>query len=108
MMWQWTLAQQGGAAAPDVFASFLPILLIVGIFYLLIYRPMRRRQKNLETMIRNLKNGDKVITSGGLHGTVAGIRESTVILKIADQVKVEVSKSAVASKQASPEEGSGS
>lgn len=69
---------------------------------------MRRRQKNLETMIRNLKNGDKVITSGGLHGTVAGIRESTVILKIADQVKVEVSKSAVASKQASPEEGSGS
>jgi preprotein translocase subunit YajC len=74
--------------------------LIIGIFYLLIYRPMRRRQKNLETMIANLKNGDKVITSGGVYGTVAGIKESTILLKVADQVKLEVAKSAVASMQA--------
>ena len=80
--------------------SFLPIILIIGIFYLLIYRPMRRRQKSHETMIAALKNGDKVITNGGVYGTVAGLREHTVLLKVADQVKIEVAKSAVASLQA--------
>lgn len=94
------LAQQTGS--PGMVASFLPIILIIGIFYLLIYRPMRRRQKNLETMISNLKNGDKVITSGGLYGTVAGIRESSIMLKVGDQVKIEVAKSAIASMQMPP------
>jgi len=94
------LAQQTGS--PGMVASFLPIILIIGIFYLLIYRPMRRRQKNLETMISNLKNGDKVITSGGLYGTVAGIRENSILLKVGDQVKIEVAKSAVASMQMPP------
>lgn len=97
------LAQQGGSS-PGVLASFLPIILIIGIFYLLIYRPMRRRQKNLETMIANLKNGDKVVTSGGVYGTVAGLRENTVLLKVADQVKLEVAKSAIASKQSESSE----
>jgi preprotein translocase subunit YajC len=95
------LAQQTGS--PGMVASFLPIVLIIGIFYLLIYRPMRRRQKSLENMVANLKNGDKVITSGGVYGTVAGIRESTVLLKVADQVKIEVAKSAISSMQAPPE-----
>ncbi|GAB4112745.1 MAG: preprotein translocase subunit YajC [Acidobacteriota bacterium] len=94
------LAQQGGGGAAGTLASFLPILLIIGIFYLLIYRPMKRRQKNLETMISSLKNGDRVITTGGLYGTVAGVKENTVILRIADQVKVEVAKSAIAGLQA--------
>jgi preprotein translocase subunit YajC len=60
---------------------------------------MRRRQKNLEAMVSGLKNGDKVITSGGLYGTVAGIKENTIVLKIADQVKVEVAKSAISGQQ---------
>ena len=93
------LAQQGGAS-PNLLTSFLPIILIIGIFYLLIYRPMRRRQKSHEAMIAELKNGDKVITNGGVYGTVAGLRENTVLLKVADQVKIEVAKSAVASLQA--------
>ena len=79
------------------------MVLIIGIFYLLIYRPMKKRQKNLEMMVTNLKNGDKVITNGGIHGTIAGIRESTVLLKVADQVKIEIGKSAVASMQDPPE-----
>ena len=94
------LAQQSGS--PGVVASFLPIVLIIGIFYLLIYRPMRRRHKNHETMVAGLKNGDKVITSGGLYGTIAGSgrSESTVMLKVSDQVKIEIAKSAIASQQA--------
>lgn len=81
------------------FASLLPILLIGLIFYLLIFLPMRKRQKNLEKLIAGLKNGDKVITQSGIYGTVAGIKENTVLLKVADQVKIEVAKSAVASLQ---------
>lgn len=81
------------------FASLLPILLIGLIFYLLIFLPMRKRQKNLEKLIAGLKNGDKVIIQSGIYGTVAGIKENTVLLKVADQVKIEVAKSAVASLQ---------
>lgn len=99
MLIQFLLAQQSSSGSPGTLASFLPIVLIIGIFYLLIYRPMRRRQKNLEAMVAGLKNGDKVITSGGLYGTVAGIRENTVYLKVSDQVKLEVAKSAIASMQ---------
>lgn len=99
MLFQFLLVQQSSSPASGI-AGFLPIILIIGIFYLLIYRPMRTRQKKLETMVSNLKNGDKVITSGGVYGTVAGIKETTVLLKVADQVKIEVSKSAIASMQA--------
>jgi len=100
------LAQQSGPA-PNMLTSFLPIILIIGIFYLLIYRPMRRRQKSHEAMITALKNGDKVITNGGVYGTIAGLRENTVLLKVADQVKIEVAKSAVASLQAPSQDQAG-
>ncbi len=94
------LAQAG---VPDMFIQFAPILIIGVIFYLLIFMPMKKRQKKLDTMINLLKNGDKVITSSGIYGVVVGVKEKTLILKIADQVKIEISKSAVAGLQ-SPEE----
>ena len=96
------LAQQDGTPQGGILAGLFPILLIVGIFYMLIYRPMRKRQKNVETMIQNLKNGDTVITNGGVYGTVSGIRDHTVVLKVADQVKIEVAKNAIASLQSAP------
>ena len=99
-----TLAQ---AATPDVFIQFAPILIIGIIFYLLIFMPMRKKQKKLEMMIGALRNGDKVITSSGIYGTVAGVKERTFILKIGDQVKIEISKNAIAGLQ-SPEESQGS
>ncbi len=82
----------------------MPILLIFVIFYLLIYRPMRKRQKLQEEMITNLKNGDKVITNGGIYGTVAGLKDHTLILKVADTVKIEVAKNAIASLQPASKE----
>lgn len=97
------LAQQSPSAQPGIF-GLLPFVLIAGIFYLLIIRPMRNRQKSLETLIADLKNGDKVITNGGVYGTIAGVRENTFILKVADQVKLEVSKNSVASLQVPPED----
>lgn len=100
------LAQQTGSPA-GMLTGFLPIILIIGIFYLLIYRPMRRRQKALEAMIAGLKNGDKVITSGGVYGTVAGIRDNSVLLKVADQVKIEVAKNSISSLQSPPKDSAG-
>lgn len=82
-----------------------PILIVAVIFYLLIFMPMRKRQKKLEAMIAALKNGDRVITSSGIYGVVAGVKDKTFILKIADQVKIEVSKNAIAGLQG-PEENS--
>ncbi len=91
------------AASPDILIQFLPIVIIGVIFYLLIFMPMRKRQKKVEAMIAAIKNGDKVITSSGIYGVVAGVKDKTFILKIADQVKIEITKNAVAGIQ-SPEE----
>ena len=81
---------------------FYPLLmfLVIGvIFYLLVFMPMKKRQKKLEALIVALKNGDKVITSSGIYGVIAGVKDKTFILKISDQVKIEVSKSAIAGPQ---------
>ena len=79
--------------------SFLPLILIFLIFYLLVIRPHSRRQKDLKQMVAALKQGDRVLTSGGLFGTVVGDKDegNVFVLKIADQVKVEVAKSAITS-----------
>lgn len=81
----------------------LPLALVFVIFYLIIYRPMKTRQRNHRNLIDGLKNGDKVVTTGGIYGTVAGLRDHSFFLKVSDQVKLEVSKSAVASLRVKPE-----
>jgi len=91
------------AASYDAFSQLAFILIIGVIFYLLIFMPMRKRQKKVEAMIAVLKNGDRVITSSGIYGVVAGVKDKTFILKIADQVKIEVAKNAIAGLQG-PEE----
>ncbi len=87
------------AASPEVLMQFAPIVIIGVIFYLLIFMPMRKRQKKMEAMISELKNNDKVILSSGIYGVVAGVKDKTLIIKIADQVKIEVTKSSVAGLQ---------
>ena len=86
------------AAAPTMPAwiNFLPMLLILVVFYFLLVAPMRKRQRELQQVVDKLQKGDKVITNGGLHGEVAGVEGAVVLLKIADQVKVRVSKTAIA------------
>src|ERR1700736_1229397 len=75
--------------------AFLPLLIIMVIFYVLLILPAQRRQKKTQEMLNALKNGDKVVTSGGLFGTIVGIEGDSVQLRIADQVKVKVLRSAV-------------
>ena len=79
--------------------GLLPILLIMVIFYVLLIMPAQRRQKKTTQMLAALKNGDKVITSGGVFGTIVGLENETIQLRIADQVKVKVLRSAIAGLQ---------
>jgi preprotein translocase subunit YajC len=101
------VAQAAQPSMADTFVQVvMPFLLIFVIFYFLLIRPARQRQKTLQQMIENLKRGDKVVTSGGLHGEVAAIDGPVVWLKIADNVKVRVSKSAISGLEQSAEKGS--
>ena len=92
------LAQQT-PSAQSAFLQFLPILLIAVVFYLLVFRPMKSRQKKVDDMIANLQSGDRVITSGGIYGTIAAVKDGTFLLRVSDQVKIEISKSAIAGLQ---------
>ncbi len=76
--------------------AFMPILLMIGIFVMLVILPARKRQKKLEQMLADLSSGDRVVTNGGLTGTVVGLAEGSVTLRIApDGVKLQFARSAV-------------
>lgn len=92
------LAPTGGEGG---WTALIPLVVMLGIFYFLLIRPMRQRQKQQEEMVRNLKNGDKVVTSGGIYGTITGIRDDRVTLRVADQVKIDVTKNSIAGLQES-------
>jgi preprotein translocase subunit YajC len=87
------------ATGPGGLMAFAPLLIIMVIFYVLLILPAQRRQKKTQEMLNALKNGDKIVTSGGLFGTIVGIEGDSVQLRIADQVKVKVLRSAVAALQ---------
>ena len=82
-----------------------PLFLIFVLFYVLMILPMRKRQRAVQQMVENLKKGDRVVTSGGLYGEVAAVTGPTVVLKIADNVKVRVAKSAITGLEPDAEKG---
>ena len=97
-MWISTAYAQGaGIFDQSTLVQFLPLILIFVVFYFLLIRPARTKQKRMQAMLESLKAGDKVITSAGIHGTVVALSDDVVQLRIADNVKVEFSKSAVVS-----------
>ena len=75
--------------------SFVPILLMIVVFYFILIRPQQKRAKEHQKMLESIDTGDEVITTGGILGIVANRKEKTVILKIAENVKIEVLKSAI-------------
>ena len=88
-------AQAGGASSSSQFAPVLMMVVFVGIFYFLLIRPQQKQAGRQRDFIRNLKVGDRVVTTGGLHGEVKGLTETTITLEIADKVRVKVTRSAV-------------
>jgi preprotein translocase subunit YajC len=86
-------------AAPDqppVLFQFLPLIIIAVLFYFLLIRPQQKKQKEHQKLVSGIKTGDRVVTSAGIHGIVTNVKETTIHLKVADNVKIEMDKAAVA------------
>ncbi len=90
------LMAAAGGDGPRFTDQLMLILIIFSIFYFIVFRPMRKGQREAEDMRSGLKNGDRIVTSGGVYGTVVGVSENVIQLRIADQVKIQLAKSAVA------------
>lgn len=91
------ISGEGGAGqAGSQFAAFVPLILMVAIFYFLLIRPQQKKQKEHRQMLNNLQKGDVVMTSGGLHGKITGITETVVTLEIAEKVRVKVQRGYIA------------
>ena len=77
------------------FGFFVPFIFIFIIMYFVMFRPQKKRQEQQQKLIASLKTGDRVVTNGGIHGLISNVKETTVIVKVADNVKIEMEKSAV-------------
>lgn len=88
---------QQGDSGSGITSTLVMFGLIFLIFYFMIVRPQQKRQKERQKMLDAIKKGDKIITAGGMHGTVIGVEDKTVLIQIADNVKVKVDRSSVAS-----------
>jgi preprotein translocase subunit YajC len=85
----------GGDSGGGIFSTLIMFAVIIGIFYFLIIRPQQKRQKDRQKLLESVQKGDKVITAGGVHGIVEGVEEKTLLIKIADNVKVKFERSAI-------------
>ncbi|MDR0599268.1 MAG: preprotein translocase subunit YajC [Treponema sp.] len=96
----------GGAPAStsQSLLSLLPIVAIFAIFYFLMIRPQNKKQKETQRMLEALKKGDRVVTIGGIHGVIQSVREKTVIVKVDENCKIEFTRAAIASVEASAKE----
>ena len=101
-MWSDAYAQAAGPAGAaagnpmiGTLLNALPIVAMLGIFYFLIIRPQQQKQKQMDLMLKAIKKGDRVLTSGGILGTVVRVDDAKAVLSIADDVKVEFTKSAI-------------
>lgn len=101
--WMMLAASPGSGQA---LVGLLPFLLIFVVFYFLLIVPQQRQRRKTQEMLSNLKSGDRVVTTGGLYGTVAGFRDSVVQLQVTSQVRVDVARTAIAGLQ--PDESDGS
>ena len=88
---------QGGSPEGSLVSTLIMFALIIGIFYFMILRPQQKRAKERAKMLEAVKKGDKIITASGVHGTVAGLDEKTVLLQVADNVKIKYERSAIGS-----------
>lgn len=92
----WMILAFQNAGQPPAWTSFVPLVAMMVIVYFLFLAPMRKKQKALADMVGNLKKGDKVVTNGGIYGEIAGVDSDTVVLKIADNVRIKLAKAAIA------------
>ncbi|MGQ9618893.1 MAG: preprotein translocase subunit YajC [Candidatus Aminicenantia bacterium] len=89
-------AQGAGQGQQSLLGMLIPFILVFAIFYLIVILPARKKQKQHQKMVESLKPGDKIITAGGIYGVVTGAKEDRIEIKIAPNVKIEVTKGSVA------------
>lgn len=90
------LAPQGGdAGGGSLISTLIMFAAIFAIFYFMIIRPQQKRAKEREKLLSNIEKGDKIVTTGGVHATIVGIEEKTVLIEIAPNVKIKVDRSAI-------------
>ncbi|RLC25541.1 MAG: preprotein translocase subunit YajC [Deltaproteobacteria bacterium] len=90
---------QGGAAGggqPGGFTAFIPLIIMFAIFYFLLIRPQQKKSKQHREMISALKKGDRVVTSGGIHGRITSADDNTVTVEIADRVRIKINRGNIA------------
>ena len=85
------------ASSASLTSSLIMFALIILIFYFLIYRPQKKRDKEAKAMLAAMKKGDKVVTIGGIHGTIVTVKDKTVVIKVDDSARIEFSKEAISS-----------
>jgi preprotein translocase subunit YajC len=90
-------AAEGVPGGGNFITTLIPFALIIVIFYFFIIRPQNKKQKETKRMLEALKKGDKVVTIGGIHGTIDKVKESTVVIRVDDNAKLEFSRSAISS-----------
>ena len=108
-MWEivWLMAPAGGeGGGGGGLMGLLPFVIIIVIFYLLLIRPQSKRQRETQKMMQSVQKGDRIVTSGGIHGDVVGVKENknTLIVKIAENLKIELDRSSVGRKLLSADE----
>jgi preprotein translocase subunit YajC len=86
----------GSAAGGNPLTMLVPFVLIFAVFYFIVILPAKKQQKKKDAMIAALKKGDRVVTAAGIYGTVAAVEDPTLLLKVAENVKIRVAKSAIA------------
>jgi preprotein translocase subunit YajC len=83
--------------APNPLLQFLPLVFIFVIFYFLLIRPQQKRQKDHVKLVSSVQSGDEIVTNAGIHGTVTNVKDTTVVVRVADNVKIEFDRSAIVS-----------
>ena len=91
------MAADSSASSASLTSSLIMFALIILIFYFLIYRPQKKRDKEAKAMLAAMKKGDKVVTIGGIHGTIVTVKDKTVVIKVDDSARIEFSKEAISS-----------
>jgi preprotein translocase subunit YajC len=86
---------QQGQGGGEIYSTLIMFGLIIAIFYFMIIRPQQKRQKEREALLGQIKKGDKIITAGGIHGDVIGVEDKTLLIEIAEKVKVKIERSSI-------------
>ncbi len=87
---------QGGQGGGEIYSTIIMFALIIAIFYFMIIRPQQKRTKEREQLLSTIKKGDKIVTAGGLHGKIIAVEEKTVLIELADNIKVKLERSSIA------------